>query len=93
MRLKEDNTSWKSGGIKRRMYRQAPLTPDEETIRKPSRKYKKKHVHTFERRVIGKTTRSHLRRRFDGSYERTEYETDKVTMVCTGCGYKRTGWY
>src|SRR5438067_1711393 len=38
MRLKEDNSSWKSGGIRRRMYRQAPLLPEEEEV-----KYRSKH--------------------------------------------------
>lgn len=97
MRLKEDNDSWRSGGIKRRMYRQAPLTPEEEAPRRgyTSKKYKKKHVHTFEQRVIGTQTISRLGYPMrDGKYSRYEYEVDKVLYVCTGCGYKRTyrGW-
>ena len=43
MRLKEDNTSWKSGGVQRRMYRQAPLLPEQETIKgHPKRKSREK---------------------------------------------------
>lgn len=30
MRLKEDDTSWNAGNVKRRMYRQSPLTPEQE---------------------------------------------------------------
>jgi hypothetical protein len=45
MRLKEDDTSWKSRSIKRRNYRQAPLTPEEEVPKgHPKRKQKQKQV-------------------------------------------------
>ena len=93
MRLKEDQNSWQADGIKRRMYRQAPLTPEEETTRHKSMRRKKvKHVHDWKDTVIGRKTMRGHRRKGDGTFESFEYETDKVQYVCTRCGNKR-GYY
>lgn len=91
MRLKEDNSSWKSRGIQRRMYRQAPLVPDEETPRHKSvKRKKKKHVHDWKRTVIGRQLVSRMYHKADGTgYERHETWADKEQWVCTRCGNKR----
>lgn len=94
MRLKEDSSSWKSGNIKRRNYRQAPLIPDEEVPRHKGLKRKPKHEHTYERRVIGTEIRRETYWNFDRTeLLRREYEVPKVISVCTGCGNKKRGWH
>lgn len=90
MRLKEDTSSWRSRGIQRRMYRQAPLAPDEETTRhRKSKKGKKKHVHDWKGTVIGTQVRTRMFQKYDGTYEHIEYTVPKTQYVCTGCGNKR----
>lgn len=90
MRLKEDNDSWRAGGIKRRMYRQAPLTPEEETPRRgyTSKKYKKKHVHEFETKLVG--TKTAYTYSWNGTtYDRIPYEVGDWRHCCVRCGFKR----
>lgn len=94
MRLKEDSTSWKSGGIKRRDFRHDPGLPETEIARHKSvsKAYKKKHEHTYEARVLGTQVVRRSYRMPDGSWQRREYEEPKTQWVCTGCGNKRNHW-
>lgn len=90
MRLKEDTFSWRSSGIQRRMYRQAPLTPEQETPRhKKNARRKKKHIHDWQPRIIGRQVVSRTYREFNGSLRRIEREENKVQYVCSRCGNKR----
>lgn len=85
MRLKEDNTSWKSGGIKRRDFRHDPGLPETEIPKHTGlKRNKKKHVHNYVQRKIGRETiRPYWRS------NREPVEVDKFMWVCEGCGNKR----
>lgn len=101
MRLKEDSSSWKSNGIKRRDFRHDPGLPETEIPRHTGlKRKKKKHEHKYVQRKIGKEIRTVYDRSWiDGRYAitgRRQVEVNKYLWVCERCGNKRryyTGGY
>jgi hypothetical protein len=69
--------------------------PEDEVPRKRHAKGKnKKHVHTYEKRIIG--TETHVRRFKNLAGDKwlsSEYTVDKTQYVCTGCGNKRGSYW
>jgi hypothetical protein len=90
LRLKEDNSSWKSRSIKRRDFRHDPGLPETEIPRQTGLKSKKtKHVHKYVERKLGKTIAVRFWTNSEGERVRSEYEVDKTSWVCEGCGNKK----
>lgn len=75
----------------RKDFRQSAGTPDEEVARyKSVRRKKKMHVHTYERRIIGRENKVRRFKSFRGDrWITSEYVGNKIQFVCTGCGNKR----
>lgn len=93
MRLKEDSTSWKSRSIIRRDFRHDPGLPEAEIPKHTGlKRNKKKHVHKYVQRKIGREkVISHYW--LNGKLQRIEREQDKFIYVCEGCGNKRRYHY
>lgn len=91
MRLKEDSSSWKSGGIKRRDFRHDPGVPETEVPRHTGlKRKKKKHVHEYVGTQLGWTTIARYYPNWKtGVYERHEYTVPKMQYTCQRCGNKR----
>ena len=92
MRLKEDNTSWRAGGIKRRDFRHDPGLPETEIPRHMTNKSKKKkkHVHDYKPVNLGTET-VRMWDRYKG--RSVPQEVPKIIYVCSGCGNKRRQMY
>lgn len=94
MRLKEDDSSWKAGGIKRRDFRHDPGLPETEIPRHTGlKRKKKKHEHNYVQRKIGKEIIVRHYRLANGALQRYETEVDKVIWVCERCGNKKRHYY
>jgi len=80
---------------RRKEFRQSAGMPEDEVPRKIHAKGKnKKHVHTYEKRVIGTETIVHRFKNLAGDkWLSTERTVDKTQYVCTGCGNKKRGTY
>jgi hypothetical protein len=91
VRLKEDNSSWRSGGIKRRDFRHDPGMPETEIPKQTGlKRNKKKHVHEYERVLIGTET---VRGWYYGYRLSEPRVVDKFIYVCRKCGNKRSDHY